>query len=265
MAFLNLYLDDSGPRNPDRKPDKTREGRDWFALGGFLIDEEHEESLKSEHKAFCDNWHLRHPLHMTDMLSCQKGFSWLGRLSATDKDRFWSDYTSFLTRLPVMGTACVIDRPGYKARGYLEKFGDNRWLLCRSAFDIVVERATKIAKLKEKRLRVIFESDPGVNEIMKGYFRNIKTNGLAFDQNNSKKYNPLSKDDFARILYDVEHKSKENRLIQVADTFVYTIARQRYDRHFWIYRHLRDAQRLVNFAIPVNCISEMGIKYYCFD
>jgi hypothetical protein len=262
---MNLYLDDSGSRHPDKKADKSREGRDWFALGGFLINEEDIDAVKASHADISNKWRIRHPFHITDMLAKQKGFSWLGRLSAVELDQFWNDYVWFLKGLPVIGHGCVIDRPGYIRRGYLEKYGNDKWLLCRSAFDIVVERAAKIARLNERRLRIIFEADAGVNEIMKGYFKNLKQHGLAFDQGKSQKYKPLTQTDFKNLLYDIEYKDKKNSLIQIADSFVYSIARQRYDRHFWIYQHLRDAKKISNFALPQECISEMGIKYYCFD
>jgi hypothetical protein len=63
----------------------------------------------------------------------KKKFAWLGRLDVEDGERFWSGYRTFLANLPVAGTACVIDRPGYAARGYGKREGDAKWLLCRSA------------------------------------------------------------------------------------------------------------------------------------
>jgi hypothetical protein len=263
--FLNLYIDESGSRHPDKKSDQTRKGRDWFALGGFLIAEEDELNLKQRHSNFIERWSIRSPLHMTDMLSCKKSFSWLGRSTAAERDRFWSEYTSFLSGLPVLGTGCVIDRPGYVARGYLKKHGNDKWLLCRSAFDILVERSAKLAKLQNRRLRVVFEGDVGINDTIKGYFKNLKTNGLAFDPGTSQKYKPLAREELAILLYDIEYKDKKNVLVQVADTFVYSIARQRYEKRFNIFCHLRDNRRIINFALDNEHIPEMGIKYYCFD
>lgn len=45
---------------------------------------------------------------------------------------------------PVIGLACVIDWPGYNKR-YAEKYAENRWMLCKTAFSVVVERAAKFA------------------------------------------------------------------------------------------------------------------------
>ena len=112
---------------------------------------------------------------------------------------------------------------------------------------------------------MVNESDPGFNLIFKGYFRNLKQNGLAFAADTSGKYNPLAQKDFAETLLTLEHKAKSHPLLQIADTFIYAIARQRYDRRFWIFSHLRDAKRISNFAVPQELIPELGIKYYCFD
>jgi hypothetical protein len=210
VAHYSLYIDDTGSRHPDKKPDRGREGRDWFALGGFLIEQEQEDFVKQLHQNFCKEWSVRAPLHMTDMLGRHKRFSWLGRLSAADLDRFWSDYVQFLASVPVIGMACVIDRPGYVARGYIEKHKD-KWLLCRSAFDITMERAVKLAMLRDRKLRVINESDVGVNSIFRDYFRNLKQNGLAFGAETSQKYKPLKQEHFQETLLTIGIRLRATR------------------------------------------------------
>jgi hypothetical protein len=265
MSQLNLYFDDSGSRHPDKKSDPSRAGRDWFALGGFLIRQEEENAVKQLHDAFVRKWNVKHPLHMTDMLAKKKGFSWLGRISDVDHDRFWSDYKVLLATVPVRGIACVIDRPGYVARGYLNTHRANKWLLCRSAFDILVERSIKIAQLEGRRLGIVFEGSVGVNDTIKSYFANLKMKGLEFNVEKSAKYSPLTKDDVCRTLTTIEYKDKSSKLLQIADSYVYAIARSGYDKHFHVYRRLRDAGRLVNTGLDNHQINSMGIKYYCFD
>jgi hypothetical protein len=202
---------------------------------------------------------------MTDMLAEAKHFSWLERVSQDKREEFWKDWHLVLCEANVIGMGCVVDRPGYVNRGYLEKYKQNRWLLCRSAFDITVERAVKLAKIEGKKLHVVFESDPGVNRIVTDYFTNLRTNGLAFDQNNSKKYKPLLKDDFETTLGRVAHKPKDHPILQIADSYIYAISRSGYDKKFTTYRILRDRQKIVNFCVPNDLIPEVGIKYYCFD
>lgn len=265
MPTLTYYMDETGNRQPDKKSDQSRAGRDWFGLGGYLIRKEDEAEAKRLHSEIVSKWGVRHPFHITDMLAEKKGFAWLGRLKERDRARFWADYKEFLAAAPVLGTACVIDRPGYVARGYLEKFPETKWLLCRSAFDITVERAAKYAIEQGCKLDIVFESDIAINDTVKGYFANLKQNGLAFDEANSAKYTPLTQAEFAATLGSIEWKTKSSRMLQIADSYVYAICRQRYDRTFGIYRQLRDAERIINFALKDGeRIRAMGIKYYCF-
>ncbi|WP_292229649.1 DUF3800 domain-containing protein [Mesorhizobium sp.] len=259
-----LYMDETGNRHPDKKADESRRGRDWFGFGGFLIRGEDNDHLRDAVAAFADKWKLRHPLHITDMISEKKGFSWLERAKQSTRDEFWQGWREVLCSAPVIGIGCVIDRPGYVARGYLEDYND-KWLLCRSAFDIAVERAAKIARLEDRKLHVVFEQDPAVNEIVTGYFRNLKENGLAFDENNSGKYQPLSQAQFAETLGRIQHKPKSHPLLQVADSFIYAMSRHAYDRKFWIHRSLRDRKKLADFALPDEHLPQLGVKYYCFD
>ena len=116
---MHLYLDETGARHPDRAAAVSKHGCDWFAIGGLLINEEDIDHAKAELAAFLSGWpQIRSPLHLTDMRSEHKGFAWLGKLDVEERSRFWSEYRRFLARVKVAGTACVIDRPGYVARGY---------------------------------------------------------------------------------------------------------------------------------------------------
>lgn len=261
---FTLYLDETGNRLPDKKSDKSREGRDWFGFGGILIRGEDNDHVRSLVSDFSDRWQLRHPLHMTDMLAEKKGFAWLGKRTQKERDDFWQGWTQVLCAPPVIGIGCVVNRPGYVARGYLEKYKD-KWLLCRSAFDITVERAAKIARLEGRKLHVVFEQDPAMNETVTGYFHNLKANGLAFDAKNSGKYGPLTKDEFAETLGRIQHKPKSHYVLQMADSYIYAICRYRFDRKFPLYRSLRDHKRIADFALPQECLPHLGVKYYCFD
>lgn len=265
MSTLIYYMDESGNRQPDKKPDRSRVGRDWFGLGGVLMKAEDVAAARKLHAAIVEKWNIQAPFHITDMLAEKKGFSWLGRLTERERNSFWQDYRDFLSDAPVLGTACVIDRPGYVARGYLEKFKGTRWLLCRSAFDITVERAAKYAMSQGMKLDVVFEGDVAINDTVKGYFHNLKNNGLEFDRDKSAKYTPLSREDFASTLGTIEWKLKKHPMLQIADSYIYAICRQKYDRNFGMYRHLRDTQKIINFSLADAAdIKAMGIKYYCF-
>lgn len=261
---FTFYIDETGSRHPDKKSDKSREGRDWFGLGGVLIRGEDSDATRQNIAEFTARWSLMGPAHLTDMLSEKKAFSWLGRVSQDRNNQFWQDWFATLTATPIIGLGCIVDRPGYLARGYLEKHSD-RWLLCRSAFDISVERAAKIARMEGRKLHIVFEQDPGINDTMHGYFENLKANGLAFDGATSGRYTPLTQSEFFETLGRIQHKPKSHALLQVADSYIYAMARYGYDKKFPMYRHLRDKLRIADFALPNECLPHMGVKYYCFD
>jgi Protein of unknown function (DUF3800) len=266
MTKLIYYMDETGNRHPDKKSTQERHGRDWFGLGGYLLLEEDKSTVRALHAQFCNEWKIEHPFHITDMLARRKKFAWLGRLSEREQSRFWDEYKDMISSIPALGTGCIISRPGYVSRGYVSNFPNSKWLLCRSAFDITIERSAKYAQSIGAKLDVVFEADGPLNETMKGYFKNLKENGLAFDAANAAKYHPFTQQDFSNTLGTIEYKAKASPYLQFADSYIYAIARQKYDRHFGVYGRLRDRKRIINFALQdADKIKAMGIKYYCFD
>lgn len=136
----NFYMDDSGTRTPNRKPlDFDPCTRNFFALGGILIDEEDEAAARKAHEDFCARWSIDYPFHSVEIRHSTGRFSWLKR-GTEEYERFMRDLTRLLTSINVLGIACVIDRPGYDAR-YRDKYGRRQWHLCQTAFCIAVERA----------------------------------------------------------------------------------------------------------------------------
>lgn len=259
-----FYMDETGNRHHDKKADASRINKDWFAFGGVIVRSEDAENMKQSVRDFGSRWRLRTPAHITDMLAQKKGFAWLGTRSQEEVEKFWDDWRRVLCDSPAIGLGCVIDRPGYVKRGYLESYND-KWLLCRSAFDIAVERAAKIARLEDRKLHIVFESDPAMNDKVKSYFQNLKTNGLAFDGERSNRYAPLTKEQFAETLGRIDHKPKEHPILQIADSYIYAIARHKYEQRYWLWRHLRDRKRIADFAVPDGMSKTLGVKHYCFD
>src|SRR5882757_1112212 len=154
--ILNLYMDDSGTRAPNRKPlSLDPRGHEFFALGGVLINDEDEGAARSAYETFCDRWSIVYPLHSVEIRHSSRAFSWLKR-GTREYQKFMADISRFLTGIRVVGLACVVDRPGYDAR-YREKYGRRQWHLCQTAFSIVVERAAKYARDCGRKLRVLPE------------------------------------------------------------------------------------------------------------
>jgi hypothetical protein len=66
--ILNFYMDDSGTRAPDRKllPYNPMV-REFFALGGVLINEDDEGSARKLYDDFCVRWSIGYPLHSVEI------------------------------------------------------------------------------------------------------------------------------------------------------------------------------------------------------
>jgi uncharacterized protein DUF3800 len=200
---INFYMDDSGTRHPDHSPGKRPQHKnDWFALGGILVKDSDEPQARELHAAFCKRWGLDRALHSVEIRARKKSFLWLERRPKRDQDIFREELYQLMKAVPVTGLACVIDRPGYNAR-YLEKYGRQRWSLCKSAFTISVERAAKYARERGCRLRVLPERcNEKEDRVLKGYYEDLKVKGQPFDPNTSEKYRPLAPQEFKQTLLE---------------------------------------------------------------
>jgi hypothetical protein len=260
-----LYLDDSGTRNPDRKLSARFVFRDWFTLGGFIAKEEDEGAIETAHAAFCKKWSVNYPLHSYDIRSETEEFTWLSGLEQREYDRFMHDLGNMLLAVPVMGHACVVDRPGYNKR-YREKYGRQTWMLCRTAFAVVVERAAKHARKNGCKLRVYVEKgDKTADDMIRGYYSALRTEGMPFAVDNMAKYAPLNRDELAATLYDLKFKAKTSPLTQIADLCAYPMARGGYDPDYFPYTQLKQQKKMIDCLLEDEEIPHLGIKYSCFE
>jgi hypothetical protein len=255
-----LYLDDSGTRNPDRKADGTVD-RDWFALGGIIINEEDVPTAEKAHEEFCTRWGIKYPLRSFDIRQKSKSFSWLRTLSPANYLAFMQDLSGVLVALPVIGHGCVIDRPGYNAR-YREQYGRQTWMLCKTAFSVVCERSAKHASERGRRLRVYPEAgDKTADDHVRSYYKDMRSVGMPFADASSAKYGPLSAAELKETLYDLKFKNKNSRLAQLADLYLYPIARGRYEDKYLPYALLRQNKKLMDDLLDADRLPHLGIKY----
>ena len=168
----------SGSRYSDKPQAQRADGMDYFALGGVLIDEAKIGAVLASHAALSDRWELTVPLHSTKIRGRRGAFSWLSTDQAK-ADAFLADLESFILDAPIVSMSCVIDRPGYVAR-YAEKHPEP-WLLCQTAFAILIERAAKYAQERDGRIAVYFE-EAGKKEdrSILGYMKALKSVGMPF-------------------------------------------------------------------------------------
>lgn len=260
-----LYFDDSGIRFPDKQQKPTRDdGMDHFALGGILLKGNDRSRVIEEYKELRRKWRLTYPLRSSDMRGKRGNYVWLS--DKTIHDAFFQDLNNFLCNIPVIGIAAVIDRVGYNVR-YEEKYGDERWWMCRTAFSILVERATKYVSERGGRLKLRFE-EAGKKEdraIME-YNKNLKVAGMPFDSTTSSKYAFLKPEEFKSILIgEPERQTKKSPLLQIADLYLYPMVKGGYHKDYAPYKLYMENKKLIDAILSADEISSKGIKYSCFN
>lgn len=262
---FRFYVDDSGSPNPNHESKPQNHSLDWFALGGILIDEDHLSDAEARYQTFRDRWPELGgaPLHSYEIRNRSGAFRWLDDSKSTWQ-RFMDDTTSLMLDLNYYGLACVVDRPGYNVR-YKGVYGDRRWLMCKTAFTISVERAAKYARHHNARLRVHVErSNKDVERKLRGYYDELRTNGLPFDKESSAKYTPLSADQLKETLFEFQLKPKATRLMQIADLALWPMCQGGYDPGHRSYQVLKKSGKLLD-AVCNTTDDLHGIKYSCFE
>lgn len=264
MAEVHLYIDDSGSREPDKIPRLKRDDHiDCFALGGVLIDEEHIDKIFQAHQSFCEPRGISYPLHSWAIRGGREDFGWLKKPEAAFQ--FYSELEEFLLALPIVGIAAVIDRQGYVAR-YKEHYQERLWLMCKTAYCILVERAAKYAQKRQRNLRVFFEqSGKREDRDIIAYAKALKHEGMPFDGANSSAYGALTAEQFRSIvLGDPLRRTKKTPMIQVADLVLYPMVKGGYDPTYRPYRALLENGKLIDAHLSAEERASLGIKYSCF-
>jgi len=263
--WMEIYFDDSGSRFPDLKGDPPSR-RDYFALGGILFERQDVLQIISAYDSFRAKWNITYPLHSNGIRFETDDFTWLGRTDHEKKQEFYSDLDRMIEQQPFLALACVIDRPGYNAR-YKKLYGDQRWMLCKTAFAILIERAAKFASSKGRRLRVHFEeSGKREDRDIVQYQKELKMNGMPFSTTVSSKYQPLDGRTFQEILIGSPERHKKSSLFcQLADLVLYPIARAKYDPNYRPYEFLKRSGKLVDCVVSPEDAENLGVKYSCFD
>lgn len=263
---FTLYIDDSGSRFPDHENSECRrDGMDHFALGGILVADADKDTIQDLYKEFCKNWSIDYPLHSTKIRGMRNNFSWLEG-SAKQKDTFYTELDEFLISLPVVGFAAVVHRPGYNER-YREKHNGQPWWMCKTAYAILIERVAKYVTEQNGTLSIRFE-EAGKREdrAIIQYARDLKVTGLPFNIDTSKKYNGLLDEDFkGLILGEPRRKKKENLFVQLADLYLYPMAKRRYEPTYNPWVLLYENKKVIDALLPEKEWLSRGIKYSCFD
>lgn len=260
-----LYIDDSGSRFPNRQDhDSRRDGMDHFALGGVLLKDEDKDQVQQSYLSFCGNWSIDYPLHSTKIRGMRGDFIWLEG-SSKQNEKFHDELEDFLLNLPVIGFAAVIHRPGYNSR-YKDKYDGRPWWMCKTAYAILIERAVKFVRDQGGVLEVRFE-EAGKREdrAIIEYAKKLKQEGMPFNQDSSKKYGVLMAEDFqSLVIGEPRRRKKDNLYLQIADLYLYPMAKRGYDSTYNPWVKLYKAEKVIDALIPEEQWGNLGIKYSCF-
>jgi len=262
---LHLYFDDTGSRFPDRDPVEIRQdGMDCFGLGGILVNAEDVDRIYTQYNAFCKLWEIDYPLHSSSIRGGRGKFGWLRKPELAGE--FLPSLSDFLEGLPVLGIAAIIHRPGYNAR-YHTRYNGNPWLMCKTACCILIERAAKQAMAENRYLRVYFEqSGKAEDQDIKLYVRNLKKQGMPFDVQTSAIYQNLKADQIkATVRGEPNERTKNVPMIQIADLYLYPMAKAGYDQSYRAYRSLMQAGKIIDAVLSDGDRLLRGVKYSCFE
>lgn len=261
---INLYFDDTGSRGLHLSHSNRDDRMDCFGLGGILVKSEDLDNVQRAHKVFCERWNITYPLRSNSIRRYRDKFAWVK--TSEDKSEFFSSLSRFLLSIPVLGIATIIHRPGYIQR-YHEKHKERLWNFDKTAFAILVDRSTKYAIQNGKKLRVFYEeSGKREDQDILSHMRELKTLGMPFNIESSETYHSLSSSDFQRTVLGVPKRgSKLSTFLQIADLYLYPIAKGGYNKAYQPYLDLMKSDRLIDSVLSPTERELIGIKYSCFD
>ncbi|MFM2391469.1 MAG: hypothetical protein RLZZ437_3024 [Pseudomonadota bacterium] len=258
-----FYMDDFGTRTTCKGATNASSPAHElsFALGGVIVAAENVDALSRNVKAFCEKWEVP-ALHGNKIRSGKGKFGFL-KEDQNKKKAFFTELDQLVLDDRLIAHACVICRPGYRDR-YLEKYPvGTRWAMSKTAFDISVERAAKLAMQCNRKLDVVYErTGEKEDRLLERYFSDLKAAGTGFCAENSKQYGPLSGAQFADHLNVIWPDGKGNYLLQLADLVIHPLSQITCGKKNRAYDQLVNQKLLLDFKHPHEAV---GVKYSCYD
>lgn len=258
-----FYMDDFGTRTTCKGATSAASPAHElsFALGGVIVASEDVEGLSRKVEAFCKKWKVP-ALHGNKIRSKKGKFAFL-KEDDNRKQAFFTEINQLILDDRLIAHACVICRPGYRDR-YFKKYPDGiRWAMSKTAFDISVERAAKLAMRDGRQLDIVYErTGKKEDRLLEGYFEDLKVAGMGFCAENSRQYGPLTGAQFAAHLNVIWPDGKGNPLLQLADLIVHPVSQITCGKHNRAYERLVERKMLLDFKHEEEAV---GIKYSCYD
>ena len=101
---------------------------------------------------------------------------------------------------------------------------------------------------------------------MVAFMKELKSEGMPFDGDNAAAYRGVEADEFRElVLGEPKRRTKKTPMLQIADLFLYPMAKAGYDVSYKPYLALMEAGRLIDSVLPSEDRPLLGIKYSCFD
>lgn len=109
------------------------------------------------------------------------------------------------------------------------------------------------------------ESDRQSDRKIREHYDGLRADGMPFANETSSKYGPLSQVELADSLHELRFKKKSSAVIQLADLYLYPLARAGYEEDYRPFALLREKGKLIDCALEAEALPSEGIKYSCFD
>ena len=232
-----------------------------FGLGGLLVDATHVAEIADAVRSFCARWDV--PELHGNKIRAGKGKFGFVKKDKEKKQHFLSELEALIIDRRLIPHACVICRPGYRDR-YVEKHPNGtRWEMSRTAFDISVERAAKLARQKGCILDIVYErTGKKEDQLIEQYFRDLSGTGMGFDSSNSEKYAPLKRNELMETLNKIRSDGKSNSMLQLADLVLHPLC------HITSGKPNRAHQAMCTNEMIIDYHSDdehIAVKYSCYD
>lgn len=258
-----FYMDDFGTRTICRgATNSSSPAHEFiFALGGVIVASEDVGAISKNVGAFCERWGVP-ALHGNKIRSGKGKFGFLKK-DPGKRTEFFLDLDRLVLDERLIAHACVICRPGYRDR-YVSKHPEGtRWEMSRTAFDISVERAAKLAIKDGRKLDVVYErTGEKEDKLLEKYFADLKASGMGFSTANSRQYGPLTGTQFSDHLNVIWSDGKGNHMLQLADLVVHPVSQVTCGSRNRAYDQLVGRKMLLDFKHEDDAV---GVKYSCFD
>lgn len=88
---------------------------------------------------------------------------------------------------------------------------------------------------------------------------------MPFGGPDAAKYAAMSADEMRETLYDLKFKKKTSPMAQLADLYLYPMARGGYQPGYLPYTMLMENNKVIDAVISDEDRPHLGIKYSCFE